>query len=113
MSANTTIENLKKRIAGFQGGAEMFEYGTVMSISDGIAKISGLSKCQSSEMISFESGAVGLALNLEEDSVGAIVLGDFSKIKEACPPPPIVQSKTTLPFSGARNFKTSSASTGI
>ena len=82
MSANTTIENLKKRIAGFQGGSEMFEYGTVMSISDGIAKISGLTKCQSSEMISFESGAVGLALNLEEDSVGAIVLGDFSKIKE-------------------------------
>lgn len=82
MSANTTIENLKKRIAGFQGGAEMYEYGTVMSIADGIAKISGLAKCQSSEMISFESGAVGLALNLEEDSVGAIVLGDFSKIKE-------------------------------
>ena len=82
MSANTTIENLKKRIAGFQGGAEMYEYGTVMSIADGIAKISGLTKCQSSEMISFESGAVGLALNLEEDSVGAIVLGDFSKIKE-------------------------------
>jgi len=82
MSANTTIENLKKRIAGFQGGAQMYEYGTVMSISDGIAKISGLTKCQSSEMISFESGAVGLALNLEEDSVGAIVLGDFSKIKE-------------------------------
>ena len=82
MSANTTIENLKKRIAGFQGGAEMYEYGTVMSISDGIAKISGLAKCQSSEMVSFESGAIGLALNLEEDSVGVIVLGDFSKIKE-------------------------------
>ena len=82
MSANTTIENLKKRIAGFDGGAEMYEYGTVMSIADGIAKISGLAKCQSSEMISFESGAVGLALNLEEDSVGAIVLGDFSHIKE-------------------------------
>ena len=82
MSANTTIENLKKRIAGFQGGADTYEYGTVMSISDGIAKISGLAKCQSSEMISFESGATGLALNLEEDSVGAIVLGDFSRIKE-------------------------------
>ncbi|MEI7765104.1 MAG: F0F1 ATP synthase subunit alpha [bacterium] len=82
MSANTTIENLKKRIAGFQGGAEMYEYGTVMSIADGIAKISGLAKCQSSEMVSFESGAIGLALNLEEDSVGVIVLGDFSKIKE-------------------------------
>lgn len=82
MSANTTIENLKKRIAGYESGAEMYEYGTVMSISDGIAKISGLTKCQSSEMISFESGATGLALNLEEDSVGAIVLGDFSKIRE-------------------------------
>jgi F-type H+-transporting ATPase subunit alpha len=82
MSANTTIENLKKRIAGFSGGAEIFEYGTVMSVADGIAKISGLAKCQSSEMVSFESGATGLALNLEEDSVGVIVLGDFSKIKE-------------------------------
>jgi len=82
MSANTTIENLKKRIADFRGGAESYEYGTVMSIADGIAKISGLAKCQSSEMVSFESGAVGLDLNLEEDSVGAIVLGDFSKIKE-------------------------------
>jgi len=82
MSANTTIENLKKRIAGFEGGVEMYEYGTVLSISDGIAKISGLAKCQSSEMVSFESGATGLALNLEEDSVGVIVLGDFSKIKE-------------------------------
>jgi len=82
MSANNTIENLKKRIAGFTGGAETFEYGTVQSISDGIAKISGLAKCQSSEMVSFASGALGLALNLEEDSVGAIVLGDFSKIKE-------------------------------
>ena len=82
MSANATIENLKKKIADFKGGVETYEYGTVMSIADGIAKISGLAKCQSSEMVSFESGALGLALNLEEDSVGAIVLGDFSKIKE-------------------------------
>ena len=82
MSANATIENLKKRIAGFEGGAEMYEYGTVMSVADGIAKISGLEKCQSSEMVSFESGSLGLALNLEEDSVGVIILGDYSKIKE-------------------------------
>ncbi len=82
MSANATIENLKKRIAGFEAGAESYEYGTVMSISDGIARISGLAKCQYSEMVTFESGATGLALNLEEDFVGAIVLGDFSKIKE-------------------------------
>ena len=53
----------------------MYEYGTVVSIADGIAKISGLAKCQSSEMVSFESGAVGLALNLEEDSVGGQTTG--------------------------------------
>ena len=82
MSANTTIENLKKKIANFGTEAETYEYGTVLSISDGIAKVSGLSKCQSSEMVSFETGAMGLALNLEEDSVGVIVLGDYSKIKE-------------------------------
>ena len=82
MSTNTIIENLKKRIAGLESGAETYEYGTVLSIADGIAKISGLAKCQSSEMVTFESGATGLALNLEEDSVGVIILGDFSKIKE-------------------------------
>src|ERR1035437_1885955 len=81
MSANL-IDSIKSRIVGTEMGAEAYEYGTVMSISDGIAKISGLSKCQASEMVSFESGAMGLALNLEEDSVGVIVLGDFSNIKE-------------------------------
>lgn len=83
MSANLVIENLKKKILDFEGsGAETYEYGTVLSVSDGIAKISGLTKCQASEMVSFDSGALGLVLNLEEDFVGVIVLGDFSKIKE-------------------------------
>ncbi len=81
MSANL-IDSIKKRIEGTEMGKEAYEYGTVLSISDGIAKISGLSQCQASEMVSFESGATGLALNLEEDSVGVIVLGEYSKIKE-------------------------------
>ena len=76
------IDNIKKRIEGAEIGIEAYEYGTVLSISDGIAKISGLSKCQASEMVSFQSGAMGLALNLEEDFIGVIVLGEFSKIKE-------------------------------
>ncbi len=82
MSANKTVENLKKKIEGFESNPETYEYGTVVSVSDGIAKVSGLMKCQASEMVSFESGATGLALNLEDDFVGVIVLDDFSKIKE-------------------------------
>jgi len=58
------------------------EYGNIISISDGVAKISGLNNCEASEMLLFEDGTLGLALNLEEDSVGAIVLGDYSKIKQ-------------------------------
>ncbi len=82
MNANSIIENLKKEILGFTGGAEMYEYGTVISISDGIAKISGLTKVKSSGTVTFPGGQVGVALNLEEDEVGVIILGDFSKIKE-------------------------------
>lgn len=82
MSANTIIENLKKKIEDFQNSSETYEYGTVVSVADGIAKISGLLKCQASEMVAFESGATGLALNIEEDFVGVIILGDFTKIKE-------------------------------
>ena len=82
MSANAIIENLKKRIAGFEGGAEMYEYGTVLSISDGIAKISGLAKCQSSEMVAFDSGAIGLALTLRKILLERLSLETFLKSKK-------------------------------
>jgi F-type H+/Na+-transporting ATPase subunit alpha len=82
MSANRIVENLKKKIEGFENNPEVYEYGTVVSVSDGIAKVNGLLKCQASEMLSFESGATGLALNLEDDFVGVIILDDFSKVKE-------------------------------
>ena len=82
MSANRVIENLKNKISNFGSEPEVYEYGTVLSIADGIAKVSGLTKCRASEMVTFDSGATGIALNLEEDTVGVIVLGDFSKIRE-------------------------------
>lgn len=82
MSANSIVENLKRKIAAFENKAETYEYGTVISVADGIARVSGLNKCQSSEMISFDSGAMGIALNLEEDYVGVILLGESSKVKE-------------------------------
>jgi len=81
-SIEKLIENLQEKIDTFESEPEFSESGKVLSISDGIAKISGLSKCQSSEMLVFENGELGLALNIEADSIGAIILGGYSKIKE-------------------------------
>ncbi|MCE9585221.1 F0F1 ATP synthase subunit alpha [Candidatus Nomurabacteria bacterium] len=80
--ANQIIESLRKEIEGFKADIKTQKVGYVMEVFDGIAKISGLSNVKASEMLSFSSGVMGVALNLEEDSVGAIVLGDFSKIRE-------------------------------
>lgn len=76
------VENLKSKIAGFETGVSVDESGMVVSVGDGIAKISGLPTCEAGEILKFESGAIGLALNLEEDFIGAIILGDFKEIKE-------------------------------
>ncbi len=82
MSASTIIEELKKNIASFEKQVEVEEIGTVMEIGDGIARLSGLSSCQLNEMIEFSGGVYGVALNLEEDFVGVVVLGEFEHIKE-------------------------------
>ena len=75
------IESLKEKISGFQAKAEFAKVGTVVEVGDGIARISGLSECMSQEMLSFANGQFGVALNLEEDSVGAMILGDYLSIK--------------------------------
>jgi F-type H+-transporting ATPase subunit alpha len=79
---NTIVENLKKEIENFSLKIKGEKTGHVVEVFDGIAKISGLRDVKSSEMVTFEGGEVGVVLNLEEDSVGVIVLSDFSKIKE-------------------------------
>ncbi len=79
---NYVVESLKKKIADFSTSLIGEKVGRVVEVFDGIARVSGLSDVKASEMVNFASGAVGVALNLEEDSVGVIVLGDFSKIKE-------------------------------
>jgi F-type H+-transporting ATPase subunit alpha len=76
------IESVKKAVAEFKTLPVMEETGTVLSSGDGTAKISGLTKVQSMEMVDFACGEVGVALNLEEESVGVIVLGDGTKVKE-------------------------------
>lgn len=76
------VKNLKTKIEGFAPKVSNAEIGNVVSISDGIARIVGLAGTQASEILKFESGALGLALNLEEDFIGAIILGEFKNIKE-------------------------------
>ncbi len=73
---------LKSRIKDFEVTSESNTEGTVVSLSDGIALIHGLSDVMSGEMIEFPGEIYGLALNLEEDSVGSVILGDYKKITE-------------------------------
>lgn len=79
---DAVIDKLKKKMSDFQTSTDTSEVGVVASIADGIAKVSGLSGCKASELLTFESGATGLALNLEEDTIGAIILGEYTKVRE-------------------------------
>ncbi|MHA7877771.1 MAG: F0F1 ATP synthase subunit alpha [Bacteroidota bacterium] len=76
----TTV--LKEQLAGLKTASELEEVGTVLQVGDGVARIYGLTKVQAGELIEFENGRKGLALNLEEDNVGVVVLGSTQDIKE-------------------------------
>jgi len=80
--SQTLVKTLEDRIASYRKEVKHEHVGTVVSVGDGVATVSGLSKVGSSEMIDFGQGVLGVALNLEEDHVGVIVLGDYSKVKE-------------------------------
>ncbi|MCS6984157.1 MAG: F0F1 ATP synthase subunit alpha [Leptospiraceae bacterium] len=76
------VSLLTKEIENYGQDLQVEETGTVLEVGDGIARIYGLSKCMAGEMVEFENGTTGLALNLEENSVGVVILGDFLKIRE-------------------------------
>ena len=82
MNTDTLIKKIEEKINAFETKVDINEFGIVQSIGDGIARISGLAEVKASEMIRFENGAVGVALNLEDDNVGVIILGDYLGIKE-------------------------------
>jgi F-type H+/Na+-transporting ATPase subunit alpha len=82
MALDNLIKNLKRQIADFSPDIEMSEVGRVIEIGDGIARINGLDKCQSLEMIKFSDNTTGVVLNLEQESVGAMLLGESGNIKE-------------------------------
>ena len=75
-------EIIKSEIEQFDATAEMRSVGTVVEVGDGIAQIYGLEGALASELLEFPNGIRGMALNLEEETVGAVILGDYTQIKE-------------------------------
>jgi len=73
---------LEKEIAGFKSQSAMQSVGTVLSVGDGVARVWGLDECMMNELLDFAGGVRGVALNLEEDNVGCVLLGDATKVKE-------------------------------
>jgi F-type H+-transporting ATPase subunit alpha len=82
IKASEISELIKARIDNFEAGTEARNVGTVVSVSDGICRIHGLGDAMQGEMLEFPKNTFGLALNLERDSVGAVILGDYEHITE-------------------------------
>ena len=82
IKASEISDLIKQRIDKFQSAAEARNVGTIVSVTDGICRIHGLADVRYGEMIEFPGGIFGLALNLEQDSVGSVVLGDYKSLKE-------------------------------
>ena len=73
---------LKAEIENYQGETSLQSVGTVLSVGDGVARVYGLEDCMMNELVEFGSGVMGVALNLEEDNVGCVLLGDSTEVKE-------------------------------
>src|SRR6201989_3111073 len=73
---------IRDQIANFDADAQVSEVGTVLSVGDGIARIYGLDNVQAGEMVEFDNGTKGMALNLEADNVGVVIFGSDAEISE-------------------------------
>src|SRR3954447_4129389 len=82
LNASEISELIKSRIQNLDAGAQMRTQGTVISVTDGICRVHGLADVMQGEMLEFPQNTFGLALNLERDSVGAVVLGGYEHITE-------------------------------
>ncbi|MBI3606526.1 MAG: F0F1 ATP synthase subunit alpha [Nitrospirae bacterium] len=82
MKAEEITEILKNQIKGFDGTSQVAEVGTVLQVGDGIAKLYGLTQAMAGELLEFPGGVTGIVLNLEEDNIGAVLLGSDTAIKE-------------------------------
>src|SRR5437868_2254320 len=79
---STVLDQIEQQIAKLSSKAVKKNTGTIRTVADGVAKIEGLSDVMYNEMVQFPGGAIGIALNLEEDEVGCVILGDISSLKE-------------------------------
>jgi F-type H+/Na+-transporting ATPase subunit alpha len=82
IKADEITKLLREQIENYQQAVAVEEVGTVISVGDGIARVHGLNRCMAGEMLLFPHDVVGIALNLEEDQVGTVLLGDFTEIEE-------------------------------
>ena len=73
---------LREQLSNFKSEVELEEVGTILQVGDGVARIYGLSNAQAGELLELENGLNALVLNLEEDNVGAVLLGESSGVKE-------------------------------
>jgi F-type H+-transporting ATPase subunit alpha len=82
IKADEITKVLREQIENYQQTVAVDEVGSVISVGDGIARVHGLDRCMSGEMLEFPHGVFGIALNLEEDQVGTVLLGDYTQIRE-------------------------------
>src|ERR1700761_3197089 len=82
IKADEITELLRQQIENFEQRIQVDQVGTVISLGDGIARVHGLDKVMAGELIEFPHGIAGLAMNLDESDVGAVLLGDYTEIKE-------------------------------
>jgi F-type H+-transporting ATPase subunit alpha len=82
IQANEITELLRQQIENYDQRVQVDEVGTIVTLGDGIARIHGLDKVMAGELIDFPHGISGLAMNLDEDQVGAVILGDYSELRE-------------------------------
>ena len=82
IKADEITQLLREQIANYDSKVQVDEVGTITSLGDGIARLHGLDKVMAGELLSFPHGIAGLALSLEEDQVGAVILGDYTEVRE-------------------------------
>src|SRR5712692_8725060 len=83
IKAGEISEIIKRQLAGYEAEVDLQEVGRVIEVGDGIARVYGLEKAMSGELLSFPHDVVGMILNLEQDQIGAVLFGNDAAIKEA------------------------------
>src|ERR1700756_567481 len=82
IKADEITKLIREQIENYESKVKVDEVGTIISLGDGIARVHGLDKVMAGELIDFGHGVSGIAMNLEEDQVGAVLLGEYTEVKE-------------------------------